>query len=170
MDPASRPEPVEVETPAGIIRLCGRIDRVDRVHTPAGEGLFVVDYKTGRLPGPAETLEGRNTQVPLYTAAVESLLDEKALGGAFHGIKDGKKSFFAAVKVYRGNVKEDDKYVENRQQAMTTVGLAVEGIAAGRFDLLPSKDACKYCEYRRICHFSPARDELRRATAGEVSS
>lgn len=169
MDPASRPEPVEVETPAGVIRLGGRIDRVDRVHTAAGEGLFVVDYKTGRLPGEKETVEGRNTQMPLYTAVVESLMGEKTLGGAFHSLKGEKPSFFAAVKVYRGNVKEDEKYVENRRLAMRAVGHAVEGMAAGRFDLLPNKGACDYCEYRRMCHFSPARDELRRATAGEAA-
>ena len=169
IDPASRPEPVAVETPAGAIRLGGRIDRVDRVHTAAGEGLFVVDYKTGRLPGEKEIVEGRNTQMPLYTAVVESLLGEKVLGGAFHSLKGDKPVFFAAVKVYRGNVKEDEKYVENRRLAMQAVGHAVEGMAAGRFDLLPNKGACDYCEYRRMCHFSPARDELRRATAGEAA-
>ncbi|MBN1943068.1 MAG: PD-(D/E)XK nuclease family protein [Phycisphaerae bacterium] len=166
MDPASRPEPVEVETPVGTIRLRGRIDRVDRVKTAAGEGLLVVDYKTGRLPGPKESLEGRNTQMPLYTAAAESLLGAPALGGAFHGLKENRKSFFSSVKVERGKLKEDKTYAENREQALAAVARAVEGIAAGQFDVSPAKDACRYCDYRRMCHFSPARDELRRVAAG----
>lgn len=169
-DRNSIPEPVEVKTPAGVIHLCGRIDRVDRVHTAAGEGLFVVDYKTGSAPSPKETIEGRNTQIPLYTLAVESLLGEKTLGGSFHSLRENKPSLFASVKVHRGKVKEEEKYVENREQAMEAIGRAVEGIAAGKFDLLPAKGACDYCEYRRVCHFSPARDELRRAPSGEGSS
>ncbi|MBN1556288.1 MAG: PD-(D/E)XK nuclease family protein [Phycisphaerae bacterium] len=169
MDPASTPEPVEIQTSAGKVRFCGRIDRVDRVRTSVDEGLFVVDYKTGRLPGVKETVEGRNTQMPLYTLAVESLLGETALGGAFHSLAGDRPSFFAAVKVYRGNVKEEESYGENLEAALEAVGGAVEGIAAGRFDLLPTKDACDYCDYRRVCHFSPARDELRRMTAGEAA-
>lgn len=174
-DPASRAEPVEIEipsengAPAKRIRLCGRIDRVDRVHTDAGKGLFVVDYKTGRLPQRKEIASGQNVQIPLYAAALEKLLGEPAPGGAFHSLRDGKKTFFAAVKQHGQTLRLDGKYEEDRARSLAAVARAVEGIAEGRFDLHPADEkTCERCEYRYICHFSPSRQEYFRSGAKEA--
>jgi hypothetical protein len=40
---------------------------------------------------------------------------------------------------------------------MAKVQEFIEGMRAGRFDLLPTKKCPSWCPYRRICHFSPAR-------------
>ena len=50
MDEFSTEEPISLNTPAGVVRIRGRIDRLDRMETKEQKGLFVVDYKSGRLP------------------------------------------------------------------------------------------------------------------------
>ena len=163
-DPASGPEPLTIATPAGEIRVRGRIDRVDRVRFEDVEGLLVVDYKTGRLPTDSDFAEGRSLQVPLYAAAAEALLGATCVGGAFHRIGEGRASrerFFAEVTASHGRAgyKVDEKYEEKLQAALATVGWFVEGMAAGRFDAAPTHPCPSYCPYRRICHYSPARAE-----------
>jgi putative RecB family exonuclease len=50
--PAARELYVEHVLPSGL-RLRGYVDRLDEAATPDGPALRVVDYKTGRSPGPA---------------------------------------------------------------------------------------------------------------------
>jgi len=165
-------EPVVLATPAGDIRLRGRIDRVDRVRFDDVEGLLVVDYKTGRLPTEDDMKSGRSVQMPLYAAAVEALLGAECIGGAFHRIGSPTarfERFFAAVTISRGGraYKLDEEYDEKRRNALEIVGRFVRQMAAGRFDLLPTHDCPAYCPFRRICHYSPARGRIRAAAAGD---
>jgi RecB family exonuclease len=161
-DESSTDEPVAVQTPAGEILLRGRIDRVDRVCFEDIEGLLVVDYKTGRLPGEADVLAGRNLQMPLYAAAVESLLGERCLGGAFHGIGgEGKfERLFAALKASRSKdqpYRLDERYEEHLQATMETVGRFIRRMADGEFHVAPSGPCPSYCPLRQICQYSPVR-------------
>ena len=160
-DPRSTPEPVSVTTPAGDIRIRGRVDRVDDVNFDDVSGLLVVDYKTGRVPNEGDVLAGRNLQMPLYAAAVEALLGEPCVGGAFHRIGGSGRfeRFFAAVTTARGKnpYKVDDGYQAKLQAALETVGRFVGQMAAGRFDALPTHDCPSYCPFRQMCQFSPVR-------------
>jgi ATP-dependent helicase/DNAse subunit B len=170
-DEASTPEPVTVATPAGEIRLRGRLDRVDSVAFNDVEGLLIVDYKTGRLPGEKDVLEGRNLQMPLYAAAAETLLGQKCIGGAFHKIGSGAgrfDRFFAAVTTSRGSqpYKVDEGYRAKLDAAMATVGHFVQRMAQGRFDALPTHDCPSYCPLRQICQYSIVRAE-RKAPPGQ---
>jgi RecB family exonuclease/superfamily I DNA/RNA helicase len=163
-DDASTPEPVAVATPAGEIRLCGRLDRVDSVAFGEVAGLLIVDYKTGRLPVEKDVLEGRNLQLPLYAAAAEAMLGQKCVGGAFHKIGSGAgrfERFFAAVTTARGSepYKVDDAYQAKLDAAMATVGQFVQRMAQGRFDALPTHDCPGYCPLRQICQYSSVRAE-----------
>ncbi|MCD4823757.1 MAG: PD-(D/E)XK nuclease family protein [Phycisphaerae bacterium] len=171
-DPASQPVPVEIQTPAGVIRLRGRIDRVDRVEFEGLAGLLVVDYKTGSLPKSDASKTGQNTQVPLYTIAAEQLLGEQALGGAFHGIAGGKAkfSYFAAIKLSRGKLSVQEDYQQMRDAAIETIGRFVTSMGQGQFALQPVEHACKYCPYRQACHVSPARAEVKMQQAGRASN
>ncbi len=64
--------------PAGPFILAGRADRIER---RGDGGLAILDYKTGRIPTPAEVLAGRAPQLPLLAAMAEA----GALGPEFTG-------------------------------------------------------------------------------------
>ena len=170
-DPASCPEPVTVRTSAGPVRLRGRIDRVDRVSFEDVAGLLVVDYKTGRLPTVADMAAGRSLQMPLYAAAAETLLGETCVGGAYHRVATtpgATRRLFAAIDVRRGRARYaiDPNYEDRRQAAMETVGRFVARMADGQFDALPTHTCPSYCPFRQICHYSPARAEVKTPPTG----
>jgi len=153
-DPASRPEPITVDTPSGAVRLAGKIDRVDYID----DGLFVIDYKTGLLPSKADIDSGRALQLAIYTAAVEQTLHRPGLGGAYHRVTDGGERHFSRLKPPRG----DNRTLEQRRdEAAATIGRFVESMAAGRFDVAPTDDCPSWCPFRQICHYSPARARVK---------
>jgi len=163
-DPASSDKPAAIATPAGKLLLRGRIDRVDRVEVEGARALLIIDYKTGRLPVLADVREGRNMQAPLYAAAVEQMLGEPCLGGAFHGIGGSggpAERLYAAIDKARGR----DAYVPNegyaalREQVLAAVGRFVRAMREGRFDALPTHDCPSWCALRGVCQFSPVRAE-----------
>jgi len=163
-DRASRDEPVTIETPAGPIRLRGRIDRIDRIESDLGDGLVVVDYKTGRLPAPKDIAEGRAIQIPLYALAAEALLGETALGGLYQRIADEPaRRFCSAVHVDRRALKANDAYPDTLAATLAAVGRTVRAMAAGRFDALPTHDCPRGCAFREICHYAPQRALLKTA-------
>lgn len=157
-DLASRAEPVHIPLGKSHLRLKGKIDRVDCIDAPAGPGLLVVDYKTGRLPARTAIHRGSNLQLPLYRRAAEQLLGQHALGGAFHGLAEDAATWFAECKPRAGVLTDDTKYAEQDGAAMETVASFLNAIRTGRFDLAPGDAAaCAHCPYRQICHVSPAR-------------
>ncbi|HOD81423.1 MAG TPA: PD-(D/E)XK nuclease family protein [Phycisphaerae bacterium] len=163
-DEASRAGPVELDTPAGPLRMRGKIDRVDRIRFDGMEGLLVVDYKTGRLATPADIEAGRSLQLPLYALAVEKMLGEQAMGGVFHRVGPGKlkEQYFARMRYIRGRYSQVEAYEELLQSVLARVGEFLTAMREGRFDLLPTDDCPGYCPFRQVCQFSPARDELKR--------
>jgi len=171
-DPASRTEPVTLDTPAGKVRIRGKIDRVDRVEVDGEEGLAVVDYKTGRLPSTADIVEGRNLQLPLYAAAAAELLGMQDFGGSFHRIGEGggtDRLEFSAADESRG-VKKLGGYAAARRVALERLADFVTAMSDGKFDLLPTHDCPRYCPFRQICHYSPARAEVKTASPKEGES
>ena len=172
IDPASQEDPILLETPAGPMRIKGRIDRVDQIVFEDQPGLLVVDYKTGKLPTPTqsgnyEALYRRNTQLPLYAAAAEAMLGQSCLGGVFQSIPTpDKRSYFATLKGSRKKTKPNDSYPKLRKQANETLGEFLTALRAGRFDLDPASpkfDDCRYCPYSHICCRSETRLERKRA-------
>ncbi len=164
LDPSSQVEPVKLDTPAGAIRIRGKIDRVDRV--AGGEGLLVIDYKTGRLPAHADINAGRNLQLPIYSEAIERILSQPSLGGVFHHVADNAELHFSALKPPRGSTAA---FEQRRQAAMAKISEFVRGMAAGRFDVTPTHNCPSYCPFRQICHYSPARAVFK-APAGRTRS
>ncbi len=160
-DPHSRAEPVTLATPAGALRLRGKIDRVDRVRFGDADGSLVVDYKTGGLPPAKDVAAGRNLQLPLYAAAVEAMLGEPSLGGAFHRVlgDPSQQRTFAAFKLYGGTYRPNDGYADQLDTALTAAAGFIERIRAGQFDALPTHDCPSWCPYRQICHFAEWRAE-----------
>jgi len=166
---ADRAEPVEIALgPGRTVLVAGRIDRVDRVTLDGRDGLLVVDYKTGSLPGVKDITAGRNVQVPLYAAAVERMLGGEAFGGAFHRVCGNlDERYFARVKRYGGRIVPDGTYEPNRDRAVAQIGRFIGAMGAGRFDLAPTYDCPSHCPFRRICQYSQPRAELKRPADDE---
>ncbi len=160
-DPSSIDEPLVLETSAGEVRLRGKIDRVDKVSAEAGQGLFVVDYKTGTLPSQADMDAGRNLQIPIYSLAAEKILGTTCIGGAMHGFGGKNPVHFSLVKNARGR----EAYPKRLAQAVEKIGQFVKAICQGQFDLLPTHDCPPYCPYRQICQFSQPRKQIKSAAA-----
>ncbi len=166
LDPASRAEPVAVETPVGTVLVRGKIDGVDRVEFEGRAGLMVIDYKTGSLPTRSDIVSGRNVQLPLYAAAASEMLGQACLGGAFERIGPPHaphERLFAAVLKRGGKYKSNEEYEHDLAAAIGRVGQFVQDMQAGRFDLMPTHQCPSYCPFRRICHFSQARHDLKAA-------
>ncbi len=161
IDPASIADPVTISTTAGDVKLCGKIDRVDRAVIDGVEGLFVVDYKTGKIPAGSKNSPRQNLQMPLYTAALEQIFGCKSVGGAYHSLT-GKADGYYGCKKSGERISLVDGFAQQRAAAMDTVGAFVTSMQQGRFDLPSAKpDICKYCEFREVCHFSPVRSEVK---------
>lgn len=81
------------------LRLNLRLDRVDRVQTPAGERWLVIDYKTGREANPRGWNVERPTepQLPLYASHAATLAAgiPRVDGICFGHVKDGHPAFVA---------------------------------------------------------------------------
>ncbi|MDP6634897.1 MAG: PD-(D/E)XK nuclease family protein [Phycisphaerae bacterium] len=159
-DNMSRHEPVVLHTPAGDIRLRGKIDRIDRMDS---ESLRVIDYKTGALPSPGDIAAGRNLQLPLYSAAAAEILSNESSGGAFHriGIGSGKKRLDFSPDTADSGVARLGGYDEINRSAMQSVANFVTAMSKGQFDLYPTHNCPSYCPFRQICQFSPTRAEVK---------
>jgi ATP-dependent helicase/nuclease subunit B len=164
-DATGSDEPVTIQTPSGDILLRGKIDRVDDVEAAGLEGLLVVDYKQKRVPHSQHILEGVSVQAPLYALAAEIILGRSCLGGAYHSLA-GEQRWFAAIRKFRGDMSVDGSYPDNLRESLRRVGESVQAMQRGEFPPRPfigggMKTCPPYCPYRMICHYSPARQEVK---------
>jgi len=167
-DPTSQAEPMTIETPAGPIRLRGKIDRLDHVRLADLDGLLVIDYKTGRLPGKKDIDDGRALQLALYTAATGKLFRQPSLGGAFHQVGgEIKQTYLAAIKRWKEEFRPDEGFQKRQQAAIDLIGQFVQAIRGGRFDSLPTHKCPAYCPFRRICHYAKHRAALKADSSKE---
>lgn len=162
-DAHSIPQAVVYETPSGNVQLRGRIDRVDLIGDDGDAQLYIVDYKTGQLPSDKDILEGRNLQLPLYIEAAQKVLSNQATGGMFQRISSssGKKQFVFSQDKHSKGIAQIGGYDEAIKEVRQVVGKFISNLRQGRFDLLPTHKCPSYCPYRQICHFSPARAEVK---------
>ncbi len=171
-DPTSVATPLVLRRADGVVRLAGRIDRVD-VLDDAGQTLFaVVDYKSGgskRILG--EMKNEVALQLPLYALAVEQLFfpdgaAEPAMA-AYWFVKetgcqpkatlrfDGDRSADEAPSS-KGAVAVD--WAELRQQTIDQVFARVQGVRQGQFPIVSADDKCtSLCEYRTVCRVNHVR-------------
>lgn len=162
-DPASTTEPIAVTTPAGDVKLDGRIDRVDIVEGDSGRAVSVVDYKTGSLPSSGDIAKCEHLQLPLYIDAAEKLLNLPIAGGAFHHVGDGKKKTqpFTPGEKFGSPKLTAERFDEIRRNVREKVGEMVTAMSEGRFDAMTPHKCASYCPFRQICQYSDHRAELK---------
>lgn len=136
------------------LQVRGFIDRMDR----QGDGVIVVDYKTGSTSIPVKEMErGRNFQMMLYLLAAEQVLAQdsspdtpkEVIGGAFWHIRSREIS---------GNMLLDEKGAAAIQQAREHLGRYITAGRDGDFAVHPNKfddgKCAHYCDFSQFCRVS----------------
>jgi ATP-dependent helicase/nuclease subunit B len=124
------------------IRIGGRIDRVDEL---PGNGLVVIDYKTGastrfsRVSRQAEFNGGRQLQPAVYAAAAEELFERDVA------------RFEYRFPTERGQAERISYERDELDAARQIIAGMAQDIRAGAF--MPTTDSadCKFCDFGAIC-------------------
>jgi superfamily I DNA/RNA helicase/RecB family exonuclease len=139
---AGEPAPEVVDTERtfqveiGGAQIRGRVDRLDR----AGDGVVIVDYKTGR-PKDQEDADD-SLQLSIYALAAQRQWKLEARRLVFYNLETNQ-----AIETVRSQKELDE--------AEKLVRIAAENIAQGNFDAKPGWH-CRWCSYRSLC---PATEE-----------
>ena len=134
-----------------VVKLRGKIDRIDLLETPSGRLFRVIDYKTGSVPSLAEVKRGEMLQLLLYAMAVEKLiLGNDAAGPAGVGYWGLKKEGYKEITF------PDWQQVKEELEAHV-LGV-VDRIRDGVFAVDSRKAGCEsYCDFRSICRIRQVR-------------
>jgi RecB family exonuclease len=144
---------LEMDTPAGPVRLRGRIDRIDV--GPDGT-LRVIDYKrsiSNQTKG--ELVSGVQLQLPLYALAAEQALRLGSVSDGFYwAIRDARAGKLR-LKDYQPSAEDDEGpggVAASIRVAAGHTAAAVTGVREGRFAPVPPKGACPdYCPAFAFC-------------------
>lgn len=131
-----------VQLPAGLLRLRGAIDRVDRL--PHG-ALRIVDYKTGgssRYRPRQPFAGGRRIQHLLYTLAAEQILEEEVERMEYHF--PTRKGEMRVLRFGR------DSLARGWQVLQSLLEIA----ASGYFVTTEDTSDCRYCDFASVCRVS----------------
>ncbi|OHB85286.1 MAG: hypothetical protein A2V98_08420 [Planctomycetes bacterium RBG_16_64_12] len=158
---------LELSTPGGVIRIAGRIDRID-TGAVAGQTVFnILDYKTGtstRFSREA-VAEGTALQLPLYALATQQLLlaDEEAVpwqAGYWYLAENGFKAR-QALKMYEcrdQRLQPRPEWESTRETVLATVASRVEQMRAARFPVFSADADCtRFCPFQTICRINHVR-------------
>ncbi len=154
---AARPEPVrerllehEMDGPFQIaghgetreVRLRGKADRIDLFE----DGTFrLVDYKTGRFPDAAQTI-----QLPIYSVCAAQQL-ARTRGGAWR-VRDASYIAFAEPKPVRVVIADGPEAAAKLADGQDRLLDAIDRIDRGEFPPRPATTRlCTYCAYASVC-------------------
>ncbi len=155
---ADSPYPyLELGRGPGLVRLQGKIDRIDLVETPEGRGFRVIDYKSGSGPSATEVRKARLLQLPLYAMAVEQII----LADELVQLRD--VGYWALrTDGYRPIV--FDEWTAVQQALESYIAELVSRLRRGVFVVDSQVDGCEgFCDSRAICRVRQARQAAKRA-------
>jgi RecB family exonuclease len=146
--------PVSITTDSGPVSFHGRIDRID---VGPEERFRVIDYKTGKLSGKDQDLEGgTRLQLPVYLMAASALLERPISGGEAIYVRIGTGGGKRVTRFSGAMWEESER--ELREMVETVIGCIGEG-----FFPAASRDQCKYCGVKSAC-LTGARGSFERKT------
>jgi ATP-dependent helicase/nuclease subunit B len=171
-DPHSASTAFTIGEDEQVVRLFGKIDRIDRT---ADSYFIIYDYKTGHPPRVSDIARGLNLQLPLYLLAVEKLLGESGLeqgmAAAYLLLRDleecGRSALFAdeqgRTNTYtaaskRGLLPHDafrQALAEVKQHAISYAA----SMRAGIFNVTTHEPTrvCLHCPYAQSCRLDARR-------------
>jgi ATP-dependent helicase/DNAse subunit B len=161
----SSEEPLTLAVPGAVVKLSGRIDRID-LGTIGGQLVFnIVDYKSGAAKSPPRdaTIDGTALQLELYAIAAQQVLlaslGASPLEGGYWFIRDkGYKKWLRLSDAADGQVRPTDDWTVRRQQVEQKVSQIVQGIRAAQFPVFSLDPECtSRCDYRTICRVNQVR-------------
>jgi len=163
---------VEIEVPAGTVRLRGRIDRVDV--SADGRRAQVFDYKTGLSSyypklSPDSIAAGTKLQLSVYSRAARGGLGANILSQAAYWFITSRGEF--------DRIDLPDDPPANDARLEDGISLIVDGIAHGVFPAVPGSEDylddpgsnCRLCPYDAICSSSRDQDWQRKQGDGCAS-
>jgi len=174
-DDASEARPLELARGGEIVRIAGRIDRVDVLEDGAQTLFAVVDYKSGRAQRVLNDMKRDVAlQLQLYAMAVQRLFfPDRAAAPAQaaywfvreEGCKKGSTLQFEAAdenglvadrEGKKGPVIVD--WQELQQKTTEQVFVRVAGVRQGQFPVVSVDDKCTgQCEFRTVCRVNHVR-------------
>ncbi len=124
------------------VRLRGKADRVDLLE----DGRFrLVDYKNGRAPDPAQTI-----QLPIYAVCVQQQL-RRTRGGNWPVAEAGYVAFGERKPIHLV-IDDGSNAAEVLAEGQRRLLDAIERIERGSFPPRPaSPRLCGYCPYATVC-------------------
>jgi ATP-dependent helicase/nuclease subunit B len=165
-DSLSTEEPLQLGSGDKVVRLQGRIDRID-LGTIAGEPvLSVLDYKSGSLRRHTRRAidEGDDLQVAIYALAAERLLartGRAAWRAGYWGVADGGFKFKHALNISEmaaGKALATAEWNYLRDAIERLILQLVDSIRAGQFPVASRNDECtSYCEFGTVCRINHVR-------------
>lgn len=175
-DPLSTDEPFVLVVGDDVIRLTGRIDRIDVGRVGEQQVFSVVDYKTGNaheLKAP-EIENGTKLQPILYALAVEAqLLSQQGaqpLAVGYWYLKADKfksNAFKTAAEISDRGVAPTGGWLEIVEHAKCQSLSAARGVRAGNFQVVSQDPKCTTrCEFKRVCGIQQVR-AIGKAPAGD---
>jgi RecB family exonuclease len=142
---------LEIQRKGRIIRLRGRIDRIDVARTPEGLKFRVIDYKTGSVPSSTEVKHAEMLQLPLYAMAAGRLLFEGAAAGLFDlGYWSLRDEGYKPIAF--------ESWESDQETLIDFVLDLVDEVRRGVFVVHSRKPGCEsYCDYRGVCRLRQVR-------------
>lgn len=151
----------------GGLRIRGRIDRVDALED--GDALFVLDYKSGRVPPAAQLATQDDLQLALYLLALRAAYPEcEVIGGAY--VSPAERAYSGVVRAdWREavgtraaglRVLNDGEWAELLEAARDLAAGAAEGIRSGVIAPRAQKHCPEWCDLGAVCRSE--RKERRR--------
>jgi ATP-dependent helicase/nuclease subunit B len=131
----------------GVIRVRGRVDRIDRLGSKEPPTFAVWDYKTGsayKYAKPDPFNQGRLVQSALYLALVQSRLQAVSPGAVL--------AYFGYL--FLGHKSRGARLTwspEEAAEGLPIVGKLVQIARSGAFLATDNADDCEYCGHRLIC-------------------
>lgn len=133
--------PLRLATPAGVVHVIGRIDRIDQ---DAQGRLALIDYKSGSGTRPlADTLAGYDVQLTLYSLAAAELAapGQQVVQATYLMIGSGRRS----PPLTAAELEQAAAALHERLAAVVT------GSRAGVFPVQPSRECPPACAFATIC-------------------
>lgn len=159
--------PLEISAGSEMVRIGGRIDRID-VGRRDGQLVFsIVDYKSGspRRYNKKSIDDGTALQLPLYAMAAEELFFRHE-GGLPHSagywfLKEKGFSIKAAREMFQSPSEQrtgPGDWETTRKAAIETVRSLVRSVQGGEFPVFSRDDNCtSTCELKTICRINHIR-------------
>lgn len=144
----SQDQPIELALGEHVLRLAGRIDRIDSDQDRPTR-FRVIDYKTGKVRDekPGQLQGGRMLQLPLYVLAGAQLLGVDPRAGEAAYAYPTRRGEFRTV-AWTG-----EALAERHDELLGLLSGVLDCIARGDFMVVPHDVdvACRFCDFDALC-------------------